>query len=255
MESTYGDRTHDGTRQIGDELEEIIKSAFAAGGNIIVPSFALQRAQEILYYLNILLMKKRIPALDVYVDSPMAIKITEVFKRYSNLFDQDMKRLLQEHRSPFDFPGLKMVETVEESKALNRIMGTIMIIAGSGMCTGGRVKHHLANNISRPECTVLFVGYQAVGTLGRIILDGAKTVRIHGQQYPVRARIAHIHGFSAHADRDDLLKWLSKLEVHPKRIFITHGETKSAEGLAKSLKESTGYETMVPDYATAVNLQ
>ncbi|OGN98743.1 MAG: MBL fold hydrolase [Chloroflexi bacterium RBG_13_51_18] len=255
MESTYGDRKHDGTNEIGEDLARIVKNAFDAGGNIIVPSFALQRAQEILYYLNLLLLKKRIPAIDVYLDSPMAIKITEVFKRYSNLFDQDMKELLKENLSPFDFPGLKMVETVDESKALNQIMGTIMIIAGSGMCTGGRIKHHLANNISRPECTVLFVGYQAIGTLGRYILEGAKTVRIHGQQYPVRARIEHIHGFSAHADRDDLLKWLSKLEVHPKRIFITHGETDSAEQFGKLLHESTGYETMVPDYGNTVRLE
>ncbi len=255
MESTYGDRQHQDKKEIDDALEEIIKAAFTAGGNIIVPSFALQRAQEILYYLNMLLMEKRIQALDVYVDSPMATRITEVFKRYSNLFDEDMKRLLKEQRSPFDFPGLKMVQTVDESKALNKIMGTIMIIAGSGMCTGGRVKHHLVNNISRPECTVMFVGYQAIGTLGRLILDGAKTVRIHGQRYPVRAKIAHIHGFSAHADRDDLLKWLSKLEVKPKRIFITHGEAKSADSFAKFLKESTGYDTLVPDYATTVNLE
>ena len=255
MESTYGDRKHDGTNEIGEDLARIVKNAFDAGGNIIVPSFALQRAQEILYYLNLLLLKKRIPAIDVYLDSPMAIKITEVFKRYSNLFDQDMKELLKENLSPFDFPGLKMGETVDESKALNQIMGTIMIIAGSGMCTGGRIKHHLANNISRPECTGLFVGYQAIGTLGRYILEGAKTVRIHGQQYPVRARIEHIHGFSAHADRDDLLKWLSKLEVHPKRIFITHGETDSAEQFGKLLHESTGYETMVPDYGNTVRLE
>jgi metallo-beta-lactamase family protein len=255
MESTYGDRKHEGTEDIGDELAEIVKSAFAAGGNIIVPSFALQRTQEILYYLNELHIAKRIPLLDVYLDSPMAIKITEVYKRHSELLDQDMKVLLREHRSPFDFPGLKMVETVAESKALNEIKGTIMIIAGSGMCTGGRIKHHLANNISRPECTVLFVGYQAIGTLGRQILDGAKSVRIHGQQHPVRARIAQIQGFSAHADRDELMKWLSKLSVNPKRIFITHGETESAEQFSKFLNENTGYQTMVPDYGATVSLE
>lgn len=255
MESTYGDRKHEGTEEIGDKLAEIVKAAFAAGGNIIVPSFALQRTQEILYYLNILHMTKRIPLLKVYLDSPMAIKITEVYKRYAGLLDLDMRELIRNHRSPFDFPGLKMVETVEESKTLNEIKGTVMIIAGSGMCTGGRIKHHLANNISRPECTVLFVGYQAIGTLGRQILDGAKTVRIHGQQYPVRARIDHIQGFSAHADRDELLKWLSKLSVHPRRIFITHGESNSAEQFSRFLRENTGYETLVPDYGTTVRLE
>jgi metallo-beta-lactamase family protein len=255
MESTYGDRLHEDNKDISDELEDIVKSALAAGGNIIVPSFALQRAQEILYYLNMLFMEKRIPAMDVYLDSPMAIRITEVYKRYADLFDSEMKELIRQKRSPFDFPGLKMVEAVDESKALNAIKGTAMIIAGSGMCTGGRIKHHLANNISRPECTVLFIGYQANGTLGRYILDGAKTVRIHGQQYPVRASIKQVKGFSAHADRDDLLKWLSKLEVHPKRIFITHGESNSADQFSKFLNESTGYETMVPDYGTTVRLE
>jgi metallo-beta-lactamase family protein len=255
MESTYGDRKHEGAMDISNELVEIVKNAFAAGGNIIVPSFALQRAQEILYYLDILLMQKLIPPLDVYLDSPMAIKITEVYKRYANLFDQEMRELLHEDHSPFDFPGLKMVETVEESKALNNIKGTIMIIAGAGMCNGGRIKHHLVQNISRPECTIMFVGYQAVGTLGRQILDGAKNVRIHGQQYPVRARITQVQGFSAHADRDDLIRWLSNLSVNPKRIFITHGEIESAEGFSKYLREKSGYNTMVPDYGTVVSLE
>ncbi len=254
MESTYGDRVHEGTDEIGDDLVEIVNSTKAAGGNIIVPSFALQRAQEILYYLDLLLMQKRIPPIDVYLDSPMAAKITEVYKRYANLFDSDMTELMNEHHSPFDFPGLKAVETVEESKSLNSIKGTIMIIAGSGMCNGGRIKHHLANNISRPECTIVFVGYQAAGTLGRQILDGAKTVRIHGQQYPVRARITQVKGFSAHADQDELLKWLSSLSVNPRRIFITHGEVESAEQFSQLLRSKNGYNTMVPEYGATVNL-
>lgn len=255
MESTYGDRRHEGSEDISEELADIVKNAFAAGGNIIVPAFALQRAQEILYYLNLLQMGKRIPALDVYLDSPMAIKITEVYKHYANLFDRDMRELMRNHRSPFDFPGLKMVETVDESKKLNSIKGTIMIIAGAGMCNGGRIKHHLINNITRPECTVMFVGYQAAGTLGRQIIDGAKNVRIHGQQYPVRAQIKQIHGFSAHADRDDLMKWLSKLSVNPRHVFITHGEIESAENFSRYLHEKTGYATSVPKYGTAVRLK
>jgi metallo-beta-lactamase family protein len=254
VESTYGDRQHEGSKDIGDNLVEIINTTCEAGGNIVVPSFALQRAQEILYYLNNLLMEDRIPNLKVYLDSPMAIKITEVFKRYDELFDRDMKALLRQHKSPFDFPGLTMVETVEESKALNTLTEPAMIIAGSGMCTGGRIKHHLINNISRPESTILFVGYQAEGTLGRYILNGAKSVRIHGQPRPVRAKVVQIHGFSAHADKDELLKWLSKLSVTPKRVFVTHGEVKSAERFAEFLKERTGFETTVPSYNTRVHL-
>ncbi len=254
MESTYGDREHHGTEVIGDELAEIVKAALSAGGNIIVPSFALQRTQEILYYLNNLLMEKRIPAIDVYLDSPMAIKITEVFKQYAGQLDDEMKDLIRRHRSPFDFPGLKFVQTVEESKKLNDIKGTAMIIAGSGMATGGRVKHHLANNISRPECTVLFVGYQAAGTLGRQILDGARSVRIHGEQHPVRASIEHIQGFSAHADRDELLKWLSRLSVEPRLVMITHGEARAAESFRDFLKEK-GYKVNVPSYGERFHLE
>lgn len=248
MESTYGDKAHKGAETIGEELAKIVKSAYDAGGNIIVPSFALQRSQEILYYLNKLSMEKRLPALDVYLDSPMAIKITEVYKKYSGQFDAEMRAMLRDGPSPFDFPGLKMVETVEESKALNDIKGTVMIIAGSGMATGGRVKHHLVNNISRPECTVLFVGYQAEGTLGRQILDGAKAVRIHGEMRPVRARIEHIQGFSAHADRDELLKWLSLLSAAPKLVFVTHGEARAADSFKDFLREKTGFKVTVPEY-------
>jgi metallo-beta-lactamase family protein len=255
MESTYGDREHEDSDEIGDELEEIVKAAFQTGGNIIVPSFALQRAQEIMYYLNILRMENRIPEMNVYLDSPMAIKITEVFKRYHELFDREMKQLLKNRQSPFDFSGLKMVETVDESKTLNYLKGTNMIIAGSGMCTGGRIKHHLINNISRPECTILFIGYQAEGTLGRYIIDGAKSVRIHGQTHPVRARIAQIHGFSAHADRDDLMKWLSKLAAEPRHIYITHGEKSAAAAFSRYLEEKTGLETSVPAYGTTVRLE
>jgi metallo-beta-lactamase family protein len=255
VESTYGDRVHEDPAGITDSLTEIVNSTYRAGGNIIVPSFALQRTQEVLYYLNELLRKDCIPHLLVFLDSPMAISITEVFQRHSELFDQKITRLLRHHQSPFDFPGLRMVQTVDESKALNHIKGTLMIIAGSGMCTGGRVKHHLVTNISRPESTILFVGYQAAGTLGRQIVDGTQQVRILGQEYPVRARIAQLHGFSDHADKDELLYWLSRLAVAPKRIFVTHGEAETTEHFARFLKEKTGWKITVPDYKSEVLLE
>jgi len=255
VESTYGDRDHGEVKEIDNDLEKIINAAYKVGGKIIVPSFALQRAQEILYYLNILLMEDRIPDIKVYLDSPMAIRVTEVFKRYSELFDTEMKTLLRQRRSPFDFPGLTMVQTANESKALNTEKGTSMIIAGSGMCTGGRIKHHLANHISQPENTILFVGYQAVGTLGRHILGGAKAVRIHGQQHAVRAKIEQIHGFSAHADRNEIIKWLSKLTVNPRHVFITHGEKEAADAFQKFLKEKTGFESTIPAYGEKVSLE
>ncbi len=250
VESTYGKRTHKDPTDVGDILAEIINSTQKVAGNIVVPSFALERAQEILYYLNELLLEDRIPHLMVFLDSPMAIKITEVFKRHVELFDEKMTALVRHHKSPFDFPGFKMVQTVDESKSLNRITGTIMIIAGSGMCTGGRIKHHLVTNISRRESTILFVGYQAIGTLGRQIIDGAKKVRILGQQYPVRARIAQIHGFSSHADRNELLRWLSGLKSSPRHLFVTHGESEAAQNFSDFLKEKTGWKVSVPEYGS-----
>ena len=255
VESTYGDRVHEDPADISDRLAEVVNSTHKAGGNIVVPSFALERTQEILYYMNDLLIQERIPHLMVFLDSPLAIGITEVFKRHSELFDREMTELLHHNKSPFDFPGLKMVETADESKSLNHIVGTIMIIAGSGMCTGGRIKHHLVTNISRSESTILFVGYQAVGTLGRQIVDGAPQVRILGQQYPVRARIAQIHGLSAHADRNELLRWLSGLVVAPRHLFVTHGEPEAAEQFGEFLRQKTGWEVSVPEYREEVLLE
>ena len=192
VESTYGDRLHDESADIGSRLAEVVNLTLRTGGNLIVPSFALERAQEILYCMNELLAERRIPQIMVFLDSPMAVSITEIFERHPDLYDEEMTRLVSIDQSPFDLPGLKMVRSVEESKAINYIKGTAMIIAGSGMCTGGRIKHHLVTNISRPESTILFVGYQAVGTLGREIVNGANQVRILGQHYPVRAKIVQI---------------------------------------------------------------
>jgi metallo-beta-lactamase family protein len=255
MESTYGDRTHEGPTDVCDSLAEIVNSTWEKGGNIIVPSFALQRSQEILYHMNTLLLEGRIPRLRVFLDSPMAISITDVFKRHSELFDKEMSRLVRQHKSPFDFPGLRMVQTADESKALEQISGTVMIVAGSGMCNGGRVKHHLVANISRPESTILFVGYQAVGTLGRQIVDGVKQVRILGQNYRVRARIAQIHGFSSHADRTELFRWISSLKNAPRRVFIVHGEPEAAEQFGRFLEEKAGWQISVPEYNTEVILK
>jgi len=254
VESTYGNRVH-APADISDSLADIVNSTYKAGGNIIVPSFALERTQEVLYYLNDLLIEDRIPHLMVFLDSPMATNITEVFKHHSELFDQEMIKLLRHNKSPFDFPGFKMVQTVDESKSLNHIAGTVLIIAGSGMCTGGRVKYHLVSNISRRESTILFVGYQAIGTLGRHIVDGAKQVRILGQQYPVRARIAQIHGFSSHADRDELLRWLSGLIIAPKHLFVVHGEANVAEQFGEFLRGKTGWKVSVPGCETEALLE
>lgn len=248
VESTYGDRLHEDSETIGNQLADVINSTVKARGNILVPSFALERSQEVLYYLNTLLKERRIPHLLVFLDSPMAVSITDVFNEHPELYDSEMMDLIRQGSSPFDYHGLTMVRTVDQSKAINNITGSVMIIAGSGMCTGGRIKHHLVTNISRPECTVLFVGYQAIGTLGRSIVDGAQKVRLMGKRYPVRARVSQIHGFSAHADRDELFRWLSSLKRPPKHVFVLHGETEAANKFADFIRKKTGWNTSVPEY-------
>lgn len=256
IESTYGNRTHAEHKNldIQVQLRDCINEAIKAGGNIIIPSFALERSQELLYHLNELLLRDEIPPITVFLDSPMAIRITEVFKRHSGLFDKEMTQHLRQGNSPFSFDNLKMVQTTEESKAINFIKGSVIIIAGSGMVTGGRVKHHLVNNITRPESTVLFVGYQAEGTPGRQLLNGVRRLRLLGSTHPVRARVVKIDGFSAHSDRDGLLAWLSDIQVPPRCVFVTHGEQKAAASLAQFLSEKTGWQTQVPRYKETVIL-
>ena len=254
VESTYGDRLHKDQGNIDEMLSQIINSTEKAGGNIVIPSFAVERSQELLYHLNNLLMEDRIPHLMVFLDSPMAIGVTEVFEHHPELFDEEMMELIRRRESPFDLPGLKITRTAEESKAINHIRGTVIIIAGSGMCTGGRVKHHLVNEIWRPESAILFVGYQAFGTLGRQIVDGAKEVRILGRMYPVRARVVQINGFSAHADKDELFRWVSGIGKPPRYLFVTHGEADAAHHFANFLREKKGWQVSVPSYREEVIL-
>ena len=248
VESTYGDRVHDSDEDVNKALANTIKWACKRGGNILIPSFAIERAQEVLYHLNELQLSGRIPHLMVFVDSPMAVNVTEAFKRHADLFDEEMTDFINRGESPFRFPGLTMVKTVEQSKAINRISGTIITIAGSGMCTGGRIKHHLANNISKKNSVILFVGYQAKGTLGRSIADGAKEVRILGEKRKVLAKVARVEGFSGHADRNELDKWLSNLTSPPKKTFVIHGEVDSAKSFSAFLAEKKGWDTHAPGY-------
>jgi metallo-beta-lactamase family protein len=253
-ESTYGDRLHGPSETIKPQLCDVVQRAQSQGGNIVIPSFAVERSQEVLYYLNELLLEGCIPSLVTFIDSPMAIKVTEVFQQHPELFDAEMRERLYEGESPFDLPGLILSRTRRQSQAINQIRGTAVIIAGSGMCTGGRIKYHLRENITRPESTILFVGYQAVGTLGRLIVEGEKEVRILGRTYPVGADVKQIHGFSAHADRDELLRWLSALK-QPKHVFITHGEETVCASFADYVKQQTGWETSVPKHGDEVVLE
>lgn len=247
VESTYGDRDHAPKEDIPGQLEEIINSTHARGGNLVIPSFAVERAQDLFYHFSELLFAKRIPHTMVFLDSPMAVRVTEVFKRHKELFDDETLAMLESGRHPCNFPGLKMARGRAQSKAINHIRGTVCVIAGSGMCTGGRIKHHLLSNISRGESTILFVGYQAEGTLGRQILAGPEEVRIMGQMCPVKARIAQINGFSGHADRGELKDWLSKLDPKPEKLLINHGESDVATLFARDL-EAEGFDSYAPVY-------
>jgi len=254
VESTYGDRLHDKEKDVEEILANVINQTREAGGNVVIPSFALERAQEILYHLNRLCIQNRIPRLMVFVDSPMAASITQVFERHPELFDKETSEFLRENGSPFNFPNLRLIKTVDESKTINYIKGTVVIIAGSGMCNGGRVKHHLVYNISRPESTILFVGYQAEGTLGREIVNGAREVRILGQKHLVKAKVVQMGGFSAHADRDELLKWLSGFKKPPSHLFVTHGEPNTAESFADLVARTMDWPVSVPKYLDQVIL-
>lgn len=255
VESTYGDRVLPGPDESANELAEVINDTVKARGNIVIPSFALERTQEVLYYLNKLLIENRMPHIMVFVDSPMAVSVTDVFEHHPELFDAEMIDLISRGRSPFHFQGLHLMRTVGESKAINHIAGTVIIIAGSGMCTGGRIKHHLVANISRPESTILFVGYQAENTLGRRIVDGTAEVRILGQRHPVRARVVKINGFSAHADQSQLLRWLSAFKKPPRQLFIIHGEANVAKRFATLVRDKTGWNITIPSYRDEVILE
>jgi metallo-beta-lactamase family protein len=256
VESTYGDRVHTSVEDTKEQLCDAVNKTYAAGGNIIVPSFSIERAQEVMYYMNDLLMEDRVPNIMTFLDSPMAVRVTEVFKKHPELYDAEMTTLMSQNESPFTYPGLKLVQSTRESKSINHIKGTIMVIAGSGMCTGGRVKHHLVNNIARPESAVLFVGYQAVGTLGRTIVDSMPNdqVRILGEHFPVKANIVQVHGFSAHADKVEILTWLKHLKKPPRKVFIVHGEKESAHSFKDYLTEETGWDIMVPKYQDTVKV-
>jgi len=254
MESTYGDREHGEEKDIPDELESIVNDTVQRGGNLLIPSFSIERAHEVLFHLNNLMRAKRIPPLMTFLDSPMALNVTEVFENHPELFDEEMTRLVNAGHSPFDFPQLKRTRSADESKAINRIRGTSIIIAGSGMCTGGRIKHHLAQHIARKESTVLFVGYQAQGTPGRLLLDGRPTIRIHGFEHKVRARIVRIGGFSAHADRKELTTWVTSLRKPPRKVIIIHGEHDAAHAYENYLEGVTGWDVMVPQYRNTLVL-
>jgi metallo-beta-lactamase family protein len=253
MESTYGDRDHERKHEIEDQLADAINATERLGGNVLIPTFAIERAQQLLFHLAGLREARRIPPLTVFLDSPMAVNVTEVYARWPDYMDEPTRQALTGRFAGVE-SWLELVRSVDESKAIRRFQGSCIILAGSGMCTGGRIKHHLVDHIERPQSTILFAGYQAEGTLGRQIVQGDPSVRILGRMYHVRARVRQIQGLSAHAGRDDLLAWLGAFESPPRRVFLMHGEEKTSLSLADRIRADRGAPVSVPRYRDEVDL-
>lgn len=234
IESTYGDRVHPNSDPLSD-LSRIVCEAAERGGALIIPAFAVGRTQELIWRLRELEDSQRIPKLPIYIDSPMATDATAIFCRHPEDHDIDMKLLMDEHRCPLCCQPYQFTRTPEQSKALNREQGSLIIISASGMATAGRVLHHLKRRLPDPRTTVLLVGFQAIGTRGRALQDGARSVRIHGQDVSVRAHVATLQGLSAHADRNDLLRWFQGFRRKPRHVFVVHGEPLAATALANAI--------------------
>jgi len=243
MESTYGSRIHKGVKESVDELVEAIKVTFKRGGNVVMPTFAVGRTQDLLYILNGLVREGRLPPVDVYVDSPLANEATRVYLSHAEYLDEDTGKLAEVIKG--DALRIHFTASIEESQAINRVRSGAIIMAGSGMCEGGRIAHHLKHNLWRSECGIVFTGFQARGTLGRRIVDGAPHVHVLGEEIAVRAKVYTINGFSAHADQRELIEWLSSFESKPE-VFIVHGEESAALDFERLVQEKLGFVTHVP---------
>lgn len=251
-EGTYGDRPHRSFQESVDEFREALTTVLGRGGTVLIPSFALERTQEVLYVLYLLWKEHDLPCgTHIVLDSPLGSAITRAFARYPDWFDEEGQRLFSGEENPFRFPPLSVTRSVEESKRLNHAGGGYVIIAGSGMCTGGRILHHLRHRLWRKEDGVVFVGYQARGTLGRAIVDGAKRVRVLGEEVAVKADIWTINGFSAHADQEELAHWIA--QAHAPRTFLVHGEDHALSALAQRLTRQ-GLRVDIPDVGEKVEI-
>ncbi len=253
IESTYGDRKHEDSDP-KTRLAEIINAAAAHNGKVIIPAFAVGRTQLLVYYLRELEEEGRIPVLPVFVDSPMGANATRLYTKHIEDHDSDMTEIVRAGRNPLATHIFSLVSGRRGSKGLNDIKGSAIIISASGMATGGRVLHHLARYLPDPASAVVFVGYQAAGTRGRRLQDGEKEIKIHGQMVPVNAHIESIGSLSAHADADELLRWLGNFKRPPKTTFIVHGEPHSAEALGNRITKELGWSTLVPDYLEKIEL-
>lgn len=250
MESTYGDRTHETPPDYAVELARVIRDTFTRGGNLVIPAFSVGRTQEMLYFIRRIKMENLLPEFqnfEVYVDSPLAVEATTIFgKNVQDCFDDTALALVQQGINPIGFPGLRMAITSDESKMINFNDKPKVILSASGMCEAGRIRHHLKHNLWRKDSTILFVGYQVPGTLGNMLLNGAKEVKLFGETIEVQAKIENLPGISGHADVNQLTKWVSMFDPKPKRVFIVHGEDKVTEQFAAHIHEELGLEAYAP---------
>lgn len=259
MESTYGDRSHGGRIDYVKALAEVIQKTFDRGGNVVIPSFAVGRTQEMLYFIRQIKEDGLVSGHDdfkVYVDSPLAVEATSIFGEHRiDCYDEDAQDLINRGVNPIGFTGLKVSITADDSRAINEVEEPKVIISASGMCDAGRIKHHLKHNLWRRESTILFVGYQAVGTLGRALVEGATTVKLFGEEIHVQAKIQVLAGVSGHADREGLMKWAGSFSAKkPKRFFVVHGDDEVTVSFAKRLEEELGYQAMAPFSGTVYDL-
>jgi metallo-beta-lactamase family protein len=253
VESTYGDRLHD-PEPVPDQIERVVRAAVTRGAALVIPAFAVGRTQELIYHLRALEDAGRIPRLPTYVDSPMAIEATGLYCAHPEDLDPDTAKPVLAGTCPLHTARFKLTRSVEESRAINEVRGPAIIIAASGMATGGRILHHLRRRLPDPKTTVLLVGFQSPGTRGRLLQDGARTLRIFGEDVPARARVEAIHGLSAHSDANGLLRWLRTAVGRPRHVFVVHGEPGPADVLAARIRADLGWDASVPDYREIVAL-
>jgi metallo-beta-lactamase family protein len=254
LESTYGDRDHRPLDQTLKEFLAILKETHATGGKVIIPAFAVGRAQDLIFHIGEFLRNGQLQTMRVYLDSPMAKSVSALYSRHIDLYDDRARQLLSQHLEPLNFPGMTYIETAEESKRLNDAKGPMVIIAANGMCTGGRILHHLRHHLPKPESHVAIVGYQGQGTLGRRLVDGAKEVSIFGQHLPVRAKVHTLGGFSAHAGQTGLANWAAPLQALRPRLFLTHGEDGPRKDLQRLLRGRFALDAELPYYGNEVEL-
>ncbi len=254
IESTYGNRIHESSDAREGQLEDAIEETVKDKGVLMIPAFAMERTQDLLYHMNRLVQEGRVPKVPVYIDSPLAIKLTAIYKKYENYFNKETEAIVKSGDDILNFPGLHLTLTTEQSKEINDVPPPKVIMAGSGMSNGGRILHHEMRYLSGPNNCILFVGYQAVGTLGRAIMDGAKEVKIYGETVPVRCQKKSISAYSAHADQPRLLAWIAPQRENLKKVFVVQGEEDSSEVLREKIQDELAIKAEVPQAGESVVL-